>query len=415
MSKLTIITMLSDWHVGSGTGRPGSIDRLVQRDPHNLPYIPAKTLTGILRDGCELVVAGLDEGSGGRWHEWLEYLFGSQPPLEPQGTEKTPVTAALSMRSAHFPASLQQALQQKRELQAALTFVKPGVAIDPKSGTAEPECLRFEEMVRSGSYLEAKYELNVTGLEDLQIHTLEAILVAGAALVERLGGKRRRGAGKCQIKLPGIDLTTALKYLEGEPPVLPASLELTPSKSLETEKLGKWYEIELHLETQSHLIIHARTLGNLVSTLDYIPGTALLPIVAKQLRSIVDASNAIANNRLIISNATPEVEQQQGRAMPFALFQEKLNDKLIYNRIGESFQVDRDPEDRPQLKGMRSGYVGQKIYATGSTGVATHNTVEDAIQRPAEDVGGVYSYETIPPQTKFRARLYLQGDSYFTR
>ena len=77
MSQLTI-TMLSDWHIGSGTGRPGSVDRLIQRDTNNLPYIPAKTLTGILRDGCELVVEGLDEGKTGRWHDWLEYLFGSQ-------------------------------------------------------------------------------------------------------------------------------------------------------------------------------------------------------------------------------------------------------------------------------------------------------------------------------------------------
>jgi CRISPR-associated protein Csx10 len=41
------IKMLSDWHIGSGTGRPGNIDRLVQRDAHHLPYIPAKSLTGM--------------------------------------------------------------------------------------------------------------------------------------------------------------------------------------------------------------------------------------------------------------------------------------------------------------------------------------------------------------------------------
>ena len=48
------ISMESDWHVGAGAGR-GEIDRVVQRDTDDLPYIPAKTLTGILRDGCEQV------------------------------------------------------------------------------------------------------------------------------------------------------------------------------------------------------------------------------------------------------------------------------------------------------------------------------------------------------------------------
>ena len=46
------LEFLSDWHVGSGTGRPGNVDRLVTRDASGLPYVPAKTLTGIWRDAC---------------------------------------------------------------------------------------------------------------------------------------------------------------------------------------------------------------------------------------------------------------------------------------------------------------------------------------------------------------------------
>ena len=406
MSKLTI-TLLSDWHIGSGTGIPGGIDRLIQRDAHNLPYIPAKTLTGILRDGCELVVAGLDEGQTGRWHEWLEYLFGSQPPLEAQGTEKTPIPAALSIRSAHFPKSLQQALNGKRELQAALTFVKPGVAIDPNSGTAKPDYLRFEEMARSGSYLEAEYALPL--MDDSQTRTAQALLLAGATVAERIGAKRRRGAGKCEIKLAGLDLTELLHDLEQTPPDVPLTLLDDPGEIEHQTPSENWHEIELQIETQSPLIIHARTLGNLVSTLDYIPGTALLPIVAKQLGSIVNVGQAIANNQLIVTNATREVEEQAGRPMPFALFQEKQNRQNIYNRLGESNTEDDQTPNRPQLKGLRAGYVGQNAYSVGSTGVTTHNTVEDKTQRPNETVGGVYSYEAISPQTKFRSKIHIQS------
>ena len=43
------LIMESDWHVGSGTGRPGSIDRLIIRDADGLPFVPAKTLRGIWR------------------------------------------------------------------------------------------------------------------------------------------------------------------------------------------------------------------------------------------------------------------------------------------------------------------------------------------------------------------------------
>jgi CRISPR-associated protein Csx10 len=38
------LTMLSDWHIGSGTGRPGNVDRLIVRDSDGLPFAPAKTL-----------------------------------------------------------------------------------------------------------------------------------------------------------------------------------------------------------------------------------------------------------------------------------------------------------------------------------------------------------------------------------
>jgi CRISPR-associated protein Csx10 len=406
MSKLTV-TMLGDWHVGSGTGRPGSIDRLIQRDDFDLPYIPAKTLTGILRDGCELVAWGLDGGNEkGEWHKYLEYLFGSQPAIAQGVVEETPIPAALSLRSAYFPSVLKTALQGRNELISALTFVKPGVAIDSYSGTAKPDCLRFEEMARGGSCLEAEYQLDDSGLQAEQIQCLKALLVAGASTIERLGGKRRRGAGRCQIELLDQKLEIALKYLDREPPALPEP-QATEPLPFSPVNIGNWYTIELQLETQSPLIVHARTLGNLVSTLDYIPGAALLAIVGRQLRGQFDFGAAIANNQIAIGNATLEVDGKQGRSMPFALFQEKQNKQIISNRLGEPFGTD-DESDRPQLKGMRSGYASDKSQANLSKGVTTHNTVEDKVQRPNEDVGGVYSYEAIAPNTKFRAKIHLQ-------
>jgi CRISPR-associated protein Csx10 len=407
MSKLTV-TMLGDWHVGSGTGRPGSIDRLIQRDDFDLPYIPAKTLTGILRDGCELVAWGLDEGNEeGEWYKYLEYLFGSQPAIAQGVVEETPIPAALSLRSAYFPSALKTALKGQKELISALTFVKSGVAIDSHSGTAKPECLRFEEMARGGNYLEADYQLNSSGLVAEQIYCLKALLVAGSSTIERLGGKRRRGAGLCQIKLADEKLETALEYLNREPPALPVP-EKSAQQPFSSFNSGNWYTIELQLETQSPLIVHARTLGNLVSTLDYIPGAALLAIIGKQLRGQFDFGSAIANNQIIISNATLEVDGQQGRSMPFALFQQKQNQQIISNRLGQPFEVDSEDENRPQLKGMRSGYASDKSQANLSKGVTTHNTVDDRVQRPNEAVGGVYSYEAIAPQTKFRAKIHLQ-------
>jgi CRISPR-associated protein Csx10 len=406
------IQMLSDWHIGSGTGRPGSVDRLIQRDTQGLPYIPAKTLTGILRDGCELVAAGLDESDSGVWHECLEYIFGSQPASPDQEAEtKAPLAAALTVRSAHLPLSLQAALHGRTELKSAMTFVKPGVAIDHDNGTAIPNCLRFEEMARGGCTLTAEYALHLNTLEEGTQLAVASLLQAGSAMVERLGAKRRRGAGKCQISwsdLP-LDLAQAIKYLEICPPPQWPKPSKIPAVPLQPPQEGIWHSFELQFEAISPIIIHSRTLGNQVNTLDYIPGTCLLPIVAKTLAPLMqDVGSAIGNSQLIITNATVEVSDQRGCPMPFALFQEKQNKERIYNRL----RPQPNEDQIPQLKGMRTGYLTKAgDYQSMRTTITIHNTIDDKHQRPNEDGGGVYSYGAIPASTKFRSVIHIQESS----
>ena len=81
-----MLRMESDWHVGLGAGRPGDIDRLITRDADDLPYVPAKTLTGIWRDAMEKLAFALDEGEDeGKWAKWIDVIFGSQPALSRTG------------------------------------------------------------------------------------------------------------------------------------------------------------------------------------------------------------------------------------------------------------------------------------------------------------------------------------------
>ena len=187
------LEFLSDWHVGSGTGRPGDVDRLVQRDRHNLPYIPAKTLTGIWRDACERVAYGLDNGvSDGIWHQWVNYLFGDQPALRgpDDQTDQRPCPAALSIRTAHFPQALKAALKDKPKLHSLVSIIKPGIKIDLNTGCAEPDCLRMEERVRGGALLQADCTLllphaaertdeDPPTAQDSQVAVAYALLVAG--------------------------------------------------------------------------------------------------------------------------------------------------------------------------------------------------------------------------------------------
>lgn len=423
------VKILSDWHIGCGAGRTGDIDSLIQRDQDGLPYIPAKTLTGIWRDACELVALALDDGTeNGAWQKWVDYLFGEQPSIATQAIETSPRPAALSIRAAYLPDKLKTALKDKSQLKEALTFVKPGIQIEPESGCAKEDFLRFEEMVRGGTILEAKCELDLPE-DESQKCAAYALLIAGTKLVERLGGKRRRGAGKCQLVInkntyQEEDIQPWIDWLEAneEYPELP-NLDEKDNKNntidgqyseIKKTEDNTWLHIPLKITVKSPVIISKRTVGNITETLDYIPGTHLLRLVMRKLGHLgVHLGSAIAHDDILVTNATLEVDGQQGRPVPLALFYEKLGGGIekggtVYNRFVEF------PSSDKQLKGFRAGYIGSTNpsnlpeYGKVNLTVGTHNTIEDKYQRPTSDVGGVYSYQAIQLGTKLQAKLRVK-------
>jgi len=426
------ITMLSDWHIGSGTGRRGDIDRLVKRDRNGLPYLPAKTITGIWRDACELLASGLDEGAkNGYFSRLVDYLFGDQPALVEGAIATSPREAALSVRAAHFPESLRNALKNKPILKEAIAFVKVGVAIDPDNGCAIEDNLRFEEVVRGGITLNADCHLNLPENSDLQ-NLCFALLAASTKFFEKIGGKRRRGNGQCSVIIEGIPTDKWInwlgEYLNSENLALPE----IPKPNIQEHELkvgernkgneNSWQIVHLKIETLSPIAIAKRTVGNVVETLDYIPGSHLLRMVRRQLvkhyadlASTIDT--AIAHNDLVITNATISINENRGYPTPFILSGEKLGGGLakgakIYNRF-----VD-DLSGTTQLKAERGGYLNCAIsndgkptypsYQKVDTTTETHNIVEDAVQRPTANTGGVYTYEAIAAGTIFQAEVRVR-------
>ena len=435
---IATLKLTSDWHIGLGAGRPGEIDRLIQRDAQGLPFVPAKTLTGIWRDACETVAFGLDNGNEqGPWAAWVSYLFGDQPVIVTQAVEHPPRPAALSVRAATFSDRFKAAIAGKQPLIAAMTFIKPGIAIEAATGCAKDDFLRFEEMARSGACLQAKCTLSLEELSQEQKMAAYALLTVSTRLVERLGGKRRRGAGQCDFfidKKKVVDQWIGwLKknHQPHKPPAIenpksehsiwniePTSKQEGNRPSIPASPITDWVTVPLQLTALTPLIISSRTLGNVVETLDYIPGSHLLRLVVQRLRSkSVNIGQAIANQELVITHATPEINQQRGLPVPLALFGTKLGGGLqergrIYNRLVE------DEPEQIQLKGERTGYIAfsedsraslQPDFSKVDTAVITHNTIEDAQQRPTQAVGGVYSYQAITAGTVFRAELRVSG------
>ena len=419
--KLTAtIKTQSDWHVGSGTGQPGHIDALVARDSDGLPFIPAKTLQGVWRDACERVAFALDGGPRGTWNQLVEFLFGSQPSLHRGPTDHPPQPAALSVRPARLPAPLRALLIRHRAAAAALTFVKPGVKISDRTGQAVEDYLRFEELARVGAELEAEVELDVP--PDVE-HVALALLVAGAHLVDRLGGKRRRGHGRCQIELRGDGVPNMGQAVETLRKARREAVSI-PLPTPEPKSAGeaapvaapaqRWFAIPLRIKPLAPLAISYRTVGNVVETLDYVPGYCLLPHVTAAVEAMgVSIRPFIVDGLVRVLNAT--IEESGVRALPAPEALEVYKDspgfacprKWVVNRFltgpdnavdgGQSEERDAGRQTKP-ARGVFLAWDGDGFLGAARVPltVRTHGSVDDVCQRPTREAGGgVYSYEAI--------------------
>jgi CRISPR-associated protein Csx10 len=448
------LTMLSDWHVGTGTGIPGSTDALLAKDREDFPCVPAKTIIGIWRDAVETLAFGLDGGTPkGNWSKWVEAIFGIQPNRIDQyelnarlaSGDKTYSRAILLLQPARISANLRDKInsfkpeQQQAAFKQALTFIKPEIKIEEESGTSETNMLRFAEMGRIHTVLETVCELNFDELDfdkdsataQRQKETIGALLIAGAKLVERIGGKRRRGAGRCKLEIVGKGIMDkVLKLLElNDTPVPKPKTSGGDSKFDEPVVETDWQKLDYTLTLETPVSIVTATLGNVSETLDFIPGTYLLPHLTKNKKYLF---KHIANGDLQVSPATIEIEipkrdangkiaYEGARGLP-------VPNVIYYDKVGGGFDKVKDgkptvynlfdDKDHEKIKGgeQKKNYREGYVSSLGDDGklphhkktpkvLLMHNTIKDEVQRPTEDVGGVYSRQAIAAGTVLRGEI----------
>jgi len=436
------VAMTSDWHIGSGQGRHRSIDRLIDRDWDDLPFIPAATLRGIWRDSAQLLARGLDDGEAGSWTKFAELLFGSEPMLDEKRAE-APTLSLITLGDARFSEGLRGFFtgseSGKKALRQALTFIKPGVSIDERSGAAKTDFLRFEEVARAGALLEAEGSVDCA---DAEASVVAAFLAGAAALIERLGGKRRRGMGCCAVtvKFAGAPLSAseAAGILEAtqNPPKLPQHARPAETRAFPSGALAhEWKKIALRVTLLSPLVAADEVQGNVITCQDYIPSGHLLSPIARRLADagVANVWTLIAAGDLRVLPATPEIEGQRSLPVPFCWEEQKGKKAKTVRVKGKKIELkqywqiphpgDGDSgEVKAQRVALKSGYVVQctpvrdgvhrkRIGHARSVPrvLRTHNTIKDEIQRPHEYVGGVYTYEALAAGQTFRSEIWIRG------
>ena len=420
------IRMLSDWHIGTGDGRVASVDAQVRRDGEGLPFVPAKTLAGLWRDACETVASAFDDGDGTAWQAWVDWLFGSQPARAGDLTAKAheaPRPAAIAITPARLPSAVRRALAGRPALAASTVLLRPAVALEHpnpgelETGTAADKALRLEERARGGIVLVARCTVQETLVPGTAMvpDAAELLLRAGAGLLDRLGGKRQRGSGRCQVEIPGghgrlRELLADGRLLGapgpppgplGAPPVLPAAG--APRAGVRSYRVS--------LDVLTPVVAQDRVIGNVVVSLPFVPGTVLMRAVLPRLQCPGDLGYQdvrIGDARVAATGQNGAVHPGQPAPMVWQRPKDRHDVQLVNAAINA-------PDPALRCKGLRAGDVvevaGKVRLAEVSLVAGTHAVVDDTQRRPTSEGGGVFSVLGICPGTLLSFDLTVPADA----
>ena len=368
------IVFTSDWGVSTGVGHAGRTHSNIERCGED-PVVRGTVITGVLREQAMLAAKALDGQKDGKWTNFALWLFGQDPNSEPGPTPHprhvlfSDATPASSI-PVHDTVSL---------------------SIDPQTGTARDQFLRFTERAAAGILTGTFTLIDEAGAEISDQETIDAahfLLGVAGLMVRGIGSGRSGGDGECTVAVSDKDYVEigrqdaeaadALKRILAnrdndsptyssedvaavadslrsltrdslrefpDPPDLPESSpqdiampDLQQSESGDTT----WYETALDIVLDTPVVSYEVPFSNEVRSLDFLRGTVLVPwlhgLLRKKYQDNTLVDSAIVSGDLRISDALPVYKGVTGLPVPFVLENEKVpEDKL------EDKQDDREP------------------------------------------------------------------------
>ena len=191
------IVFTSDWGVSTGVGQAGRTHSTIERCGDN-PVVRGTVITGVLREQAMLAAKALDgpdENSPKKWTSFALWLFGQDPNSEPGSTPHprhvlfSDATPASSI-PVHDTVSL---------------------SIDPKTGTARDQFLRFTERAAAGVLTGTFTLIDEAGAPLSDQATIDAahfLLGVAGLMVRGIGSGRSGGDGECTVVVSDKDYVT---------------------------------------------------------------------------------------------------------------------------------------------------------------------------------------------------------------
>ena len=172
------IEMFSDWHTGSGLASGSDVDLLVIKDRHNSPYIPGKTLKGLLKDAAE---------------DLVQYdVLNRKTITEIFGRDAKDDAPSVMGKAFFSNAELTHNVKKKLQNNTSLLYRKISSTAIENNGQAKEHSLRSIE-VTVPLILFAK-------IENISAEYVD-VLDKCMKMVKRLGSWRNRGYGRCEFSI----------------------------------------------------------------------------------------------------------------------------------------------------------------------------------------------------------------------
>ena len=364
------IMFTSDWGVSTGVGHAGRTHSTIERCGDD-PVVRGTVITGVLREQAMLAAKALDGPKEGTWTNFARWLFGQDPDSKP-GSVPHPRHVLFSDAT---PAS-------KIPIHDTVSL-----SIDPTTGTARDQFLRFTERAAAG-VLTGTFTLIDEAGGPLSVQaTIEAahfLLGVAGLMVRGIGSGRSGGDGECTVAVSDKDY--AKPYLQDEEaadalkrilanrdndsptyssedvktvaghlrsrareslqevPDLPKDLlenspqdialpSSQPSESGDTT----WYETSLDIVLDTPVVSYEVPFSNEVRSLDFLRGTVLVPWLHNLLRKKYRGmDSAIVSGDLRISDALAVYKGVAGLPVPFVVENEKVHKdkqpRTLFNR-----------------------------------------------------------------------------------
>ena len=343
------IVFTSDWGVSTGVGQAGRTHSTIERCGDD-PVVRGTVITGVLREQAMVAAEALDRttgSSGTHWKDFALWLFGQDPDSKP-GSVPHPRHILFSDATPASPIPVHDTVS---------------LSIDPDTGTARDQFLRFTERAAAGVLTGTFTLIDEAEDEDSIQRTIEAahfLLGVAGLMVRGIGSGRSGGDGECTVLVTNHEveardgqstskivafasscaqeLRTSLKKLAQS--LKPEVVSALPAPQRSTQhQVGTvdgsaaqhsgGHHLILDLTLNSPIVSYEVPFSNEIRSLDFLRGTVLLPwlhrLVSSKKRGDKEAvvTNAVTGGHLFVSDALPVIKKIEGLPVPLTLKTDK--------------------------------------------------------------------------------------------